>query len=68
MGEKPWAGSRDDLRGEREKQKHRGVPSETCVGLDAGSSIFRVVERRLAQYAITPTTATTGIRKLTGTR
>src|SRR5438445_5767807 len=34
MSQKPWAGSRDDLRGEREKENHRGVASQTCVGLD----------------------------------
>ena len=34
MGQKAWAGSRDDLCGEWEKKNDRGVAGETCVGLD----------------------------------
>src|SRR5437879_9078145 len=51
MGQKPWAGSRDDLRGEREKENHRGVAGQTCVGLDP--RVTDIPARRAATGPIT---------------
>src|SRR5207237_9939043 len=51
MGQKPWAGSRDHLRGEWEKENHRGVAGQTCVGLDP-----RVADRPARRAATGPIT------------
>src|SRR5439155_24515096 len=51
MSQKPWAGSRDDLRGEREKENHCGVAGQTCVGLDR--RVTDIAARRAATSPIT---------------
>src|SRR5438094_826380 len=51
MGLKSWTGSRDDLRGERQKENHRGVAGQTCVGLDP-----RIADRPARRAAAGPKT------------